>query len=168
MKVVDAACWRKSCSSLGRLRIAVLVKVGRGKSSRHCLMDIKEAIAATAPHAAEAEIPADNGERVVAGAKHLSPYLGSRIASAAFLGKSVFIRELLPQDLKLEIETLTRDEVLGVAEFLAHVVGIAHARQMNAAERASWLEELQRNRSKKLSMRLHGCDRRYASEENAA
>jgi uncharacterized protein (DUF2252 family) len=66
------------------------------------------------------------------------------------LGKSVFIRELLPQDLKLEVEALTRDEALSVAEFLAYTVGLAHARQLNAAERSSWLAELQRNRSKSL------------------
>jgi uncharacterized protein (DUF2252 family) len=108
VKVVDAAYWRKGCSSLGRLRIAVLVKVGRGKSAAHCLIDIKEAIKAAAPHSPDAAMPDNNGERVVTGARHVSPFLGGRMVSASFLGKSVFLRELLPQDLKLEIETLTR------------------------------------------------------------
>ena len=147
VKVVDAAYWRKGCSSLGRLRIAVLVKIGRGKDVRHCLMDIKEAVDTKAPHAAEGALPSDNGNRVVTGARHLSPYLGGRMKNVLLLGKSVFVRELLPQDLKLEIEALTRDEALRVAEFLAYVVGVAHARQMTAAERSAWLQELQRNRS---------------------
>ncbi len=117
VKVLDAAYWRKGCSSLGRLRIAVLVAIGKGKAERHCLMDVKEAIAAAAPHSSTAEMPADNAERVVAGARSLSPFLGGRMLATSLLGKSVFIRELLPQDLKLEIETLTPDEALGVAEF---------------------------------------------------
>jgi len=40
VRVLDAAYWRKGCSSLGRLRLAVLVAVGSGKAERHCLMDI--------------------------------------------------------------------------------------------------------------------------------
>ena len=45
----------------------------------------------------------------------------------------MFLRELLPQDLKLEIEQLTRAEATEVAAFLGGVVGKAHARQMDAA-----------------------------------
>jgi uncharacterized protein (DUF2252 family) len=44
-------------------------------------------------------------ERVVAGARHMSPFLGGRMLAGRIVEKSVFIRELLPQDLKLEIET---------------------------------------------------------------
>jgi uncharacterized protein (DUF2252 family) len=60
------------------------------------------------------------------------------------------VRELVPQELKLEIERLTREEAMGVAEFPAHVVCQAHARQMNTSDRAGWLAELRRNRSKSL------------------
>jgi uncharacterized protein (DUF2252 family) len=150
VRVMDAAYWRKGCSSLGRLRLAVLVAIGKGKNERHCLMDVKEAIAAAAPHSKTPDMPDDNAERVVTGARALSPFLGGRMLSARLLDKSVFIRELLPQDLKLEIERLSRDEALSVAEFLAHVVGRAHARQMDAAERKKWLAELKRNRPKSL------------------
>jgi uncharacterized protein (DUF2252 family) len=66
------------------------------------------------------------------------------------LGRSVFIRALLPQDLKVEIERLKRDEAVGVAAFLAGVVGRGHARQLDAAGRAQWVKELRRNRSKSL------------------
>jgi uncharacterized protein (DUF2252 family) len=59
----------------------------------------------------------------------------------------VFVRELLPQDLKLEIEYLTRDEAMEMAEFLARVVGRGHARQMDAAEREQWLAELRRGQA---------------------
>ena len=151
-RVIDAAYWRKGCSSLGRLRVAVLVAIGTGKAERHCLMDVKEAIAAAAPRSATAEMPRDNAQRVVAGAQALSPFLGERMVAARLLGKAVFIRELLPQDLKLEIETLTRAEAMSVAEFLAHVVGRGHARQLGMAERKQWIGDLQRNRSKSLDV----------------
>ena len=150
VRVLDAAYWRKGCSSLGRLRLAVLVGVGEGRQERHCLMDVKEAVAAAAPHGDEAEMPHDHAERVVTGARHLSPFLGGRMLAARLLGKSVFVRELLPQDLKLEIEHLTRAEAMDVAEFLAHVVGCGHARQLGATARAAWLEELGRNRPRSL------------------
>lgn len=150
VRLLDAAYWRKGCSSLGRLRFAALVAIGEGKRERHCLMDIKEAVAAAAPHSSDSGLPADNAERVVTGARHLSPFLGARMEAAAFLGKTVFVRELLPQDLKLEIETLTRDEAMGVAHFLAEVVGRAHARQLSTEDRKAWLAELHRNRSKTL------------------
>ena len=150
VRVLDAAYWRKGCSSLGRLRFAVLVAAGNGKSERHCLMDVKEAIAPAAPHDKAATMPEDNAMRVVTGARALSPFLGERMASAGLLGKSVFIRQLLPQDLKLEIEHLTRDEAMEMACFLALVVGHGHARQMARDDRAAWLAELRRNRSKTL------------------
>jgi uncharacterized protein (DUF2252 family) len=150
VRVLDAAYWRKGCSSLGLLRLAVLVAVGEGREERHCLMDVKEAVAAAAPRSPEAVMPRDNAERVVAGARALSPYLGGRMVAAHLLGKTVFIRELLPQDLKLEIEHLARDEAMRMAEFLAHVVGRGHARQLDDSGRAAWLAELGRNRSRTL------------------
>ena len=113
-------------------------------------MDVKEAIATAAPRNKDAKIPRDNGERVVEGARHLSPYLGKRMAAKRLLGKSVFIRELMPQDLKFDIEHLKQDEARRVAEYLALVVGKAHARQMSVQQRRSWLDELGRNRSKTL------------------
>ena len=150
VRVLDAAYWRKGCSSLGRLRLAVLVALGTGRAERHCLMDVKEAIAAAAPRSASADMPRDNAERVVTGARSLSPFLGKRMAASRLLGKSVFVRELLPQDLKLEFEHLSVQEAMHVAEFLAHVVGRGHARQMSEADRKQWSAELHRNRSKTL------------------
>jgi uncharacterized protein (DUF2252 family) len=150
IEVVDAAYWRKGCSSLGRLRYAVLVAIGDGRPVRHCLVDIKEAAAAAAPRDTKAKMSRDNAERVVEGARHLSPTLGERMVPLKLLDKSVFIRELLPQDLKLEIEHLTRGEAVGVAEYLSAIVGHAHARQMDDMDRQSWLTDLKRNRSKSL------------------
>ena len=64
--------------------------------------------------------------------------------------RSVFIRELLPQDLKIEIERLTVPDAMKAASFLAGVVGKAHARQMSEKDRKAWSTELERYRTKAL------------------
>ena len=144
------AYWMKGCSSLGRLRYAVLLGVGTKKDRQFCLVDIKEAVSAAAPMAKNVAMPKDFAQRVVMGACHLSPFLGERMLASRFLRRSVVIRELMPQDLKLEIDRLTREEAVSAARYLATVVGNAHARQMDTATRKSWAAELGRNRSKSL------------------
>jgi uncharacterized protein (DUF2252 family) len=150
VEVADAAYWMKGCSSLGLLRIAVLLAIGSGKKRDLALMDVKEAVTAAAPRYAKQKMPKDQAERVVEGATHLSPHLGKRMIAGKIEGKSVFIRELLPQDLKIEIEHLTVPDAMKAASFLAGVVGKAHARQMDVATRKSWSNELNRRRSKSL------------------
>ena len=81
---------------------------------------------------------------------HLSPHLGKRMVAGKIDGKSVFIRELLPNDLKIELEQLSVPDAMKGASYLAGVVGKAHARQMDVAMRKSWLKELNRHRSKSL------------------
>jgi uncharacterized protein (DUF2252 family) len=148
--VLDAAYWMKGCSSLGKLRMAVLVAVGKGKKKDLALMDVKEAIAAAAPRYADQKMPKDNAERVVQGAQNLSPLLGKRMVAAKLGSHSVFVRELLPQDLKLEIESLTIDQAMKSANFLASVVGQAHGRQLDERTRQSWADSLEKHRSKSL------------------
>ncbi len=149
LEVLDAAYWMKGCSSLGKLRYAVLLGVG-GRGGSLCLMDVKEAIQTVAPCHPEAGMPEDDAERVVAGARHLSPSLGERMLATRLGDHSIFLRELLPQDLKFEIERLSLKEAVRVAEFLAAVTGKAHARQMDQATRRAWREELSRPRTKQL------------------
>ena len=60
------------------------------------------------------------------------------------------MRELLPEDLKLEIDQISREEAMKAARYLAMVVGKAHARQMDVVTRAKWRDELGRNRSANL------------------
>ena len=143
VRLLDAAYWRKGCSSLGNLRFCVLLGVGEEKVDL-CLMDIKEAVHAAAPQYVVEGVPEDDAQRVVEGARHLSPFLGDRMLSARLMDRPVFMRELLPQDLKVELETMTRDEATRIARFLANVVGRAHARQMDASMRENWTAELRR------------------------
>src|SRR6202046_112719 len=97
VEVVDAAYWMKGCSSLGRLRFAVLVGIGKKKenSEGFCLVDIKEAVPAAAPHSAGSSMPRDHARRVVEGARQLSPYLGQRMLPGLFSGTPAVMRELL-------------------------------------------------------------------------
>jgi uncharacterized protein (DUF2252 family) len=153
VEVLDAAYWMKGCSSLGRKRYAVLVDVGKSaghKKNEYCLVDIKEATPAAAPRAPNTVMPRDNAQRVVEGARRLSPALGDRMIASTLLGHSVVVRELLPQDLKLEIDQLSRDEAIQAARYLAEVVGKAHARQMDSVTRREFARSLRVRRSARL------------------
>ena len=74
--------------------------------------------------------------------------------AGSLLGRSVVVRELMPQDLKLEIDQLTADEAVQAARFLAAVVGHAHARQMTADVRQAWSAELARDHARDLDAPL--------------
>ena len=151
IKVLDAAYWVKGCSSLGLLRYAVLLSVGDKNAGEYCLIDIKQAVKGAAPRYNHVSMPRDNASRVVEGARQLSPALGERMGAQRFLGHGVFLRELLPQDLKLEINQLTLKEATSVASYLAYVVGCAHARQMDEAAQEHWRTELNSDHSKTLA-----------------
>jgi uncharacterized protein (DUF2252 family) len=145
IELFDAAYWMKGCSSLGRLRYAALLGIGTGKNSSICLVDVKEGVTAAAPRASNVDMPRDNAIRVVTGAKALSPNLGQRMMSARLLDKAVVVRELMPQDLKIEINRLSREEAMNLARYLAGVVGRAHGRQMNQSQRRAWRSDLAQN-----------------------
>jgi uncharacterized protein (DUF2252 family) len=142
----------KGCSSLGRLRFAVLLRVGRAKKGEgeFCLIDIKEAIPAAAPRVHRAVMPKDHAQRVVEGAKRLLPALGERMMAGRLLGRSVVIRELVPQDLKLDIDRLSREEAVNSARYLAEVVGKAHARQMDASTRREFASSFNQRKAARL------------------
>jgi uncharacterized protein (DUF2252 family) len=70
--------------------------------------------------------------------------------STRMLDRGFFVRELLPQDMKLELDQLSQREAMRAAGYLANVVGLAHARQMDLATRDSWIKDLQINRSQTL------------------
>jgi uncharacterized protein (DUF2252 family) len=142
VQLIDAAYWMKGCSSLGRLRFAAMVRIGEGRNSKLALVDLKEATTAAAPRAPDPAMPRDNAVRVVSGAQALSPNLGQRMMAVRLLGKAVVMRELMPQDLKLEVDELTQKRAIVLAAYLGAVVGKAHGRQMSAADRASWLSDL--------------------------
>jgi uncharacterized protein (DUF2252 family) len=95
-------------------------------------------------------MPRHQGERVVAGARQLAPSLGERMAYARVAGRDVFVRELLPQDLKFELSALGETEAIEVGGYLAAVVAFAHGRQMEPATCAEWLAEFRKTSAKNL------------------
>ncbi|BAQ47637.1 MULTISPECIES: DUF2252 family protein [Methylobacterium] len=144
IRLIDAAYWMKGCSSLGFLRYAALVSIEEGGKRGLALVDLKEAVDPAAPAAPGATMPADPAERVVAGARALSPNLGERMLPVRVLDKPVVMRELAPQDLKLDVDQFTREEAVRAAHYLAYVVGKAHGRQMDEATRSGWRSEVMR------------------------
>jgi uncharacterized protein (DUF2252 family) len=148
ISVVDAAYWMKGCSSLGRLRYAVLLGIGKKSDRSYCLIDLKEAAAAAAPH--EKKTVRNNAQRVVTGACELSPNLGGRMLAVKLAGKDLVMRELMPQDLKFDLDSLTQEQAVAAARYLAGVVGKAHGRQMDTETRSSWLSKLRKQHSKSL------------------
>ena len=91
-------------------------------------------------------MPADNAERVTAAARAMSPHLGARMLPVRMQGRSLFIRELAPQDLKLEVDQFSHGEAIKAARYLAFVIGKAHGRQLDANARADWLGVLEADR----------------------
>lgn len=151
VRLVDAAYWMKGCSSLGSLRYAAIVAMKTGKGNwSYALIDLKEAVDPVAPAIADADMPRDNAERVVAAARAMSPHLGSRMLPVRLLGKSLFIQELTPHDLKLEVDQFSHGEAMRAARHLAFVVGKAHARQMSERDRSDWLATLDADRARGL------------------
>ena len=150
VKLLDAAYWMKGCSSLGRVRYAVLMGIGKKRARKHRLIDVKEATDPLAPRAVGSDMPKGNAERVVTGARKLSPFLGDRMDFAMLGPRQVVVRELRPQDLKFEFDGLSREEAILTAGLLAGVVGRAHGRQLKESDRKSWSKELTRSQTKGL------------------
>ena len=145
VELVDAAYWVKGCSSLGKARYAALVHLTGERKDKYSLIDIKEAVASAAPSSTPRSMPKHYGERVVAGARALSPNLGERMAAGNVLERPVVVRELMPEDLKLELDQFSARDAVRAARYLASVVGHAHGRQMQADDRQVWLRELHRH-----------------------
>ncbi|WP_313901794.1 DUF2252 family protein [Methylobacterium sp. J-088] len=147
IRLVDAAYWMKGCSSLGNLRYAGLVRITDADGHRSfALVDFKEAVDALAPTHADASMPTDPARRVVCGARAMSPNLGDRMLPIRLLDRSVVMRELCPQDLKLDVDQFSKTEAVRAAGYLAHVVGRAHGRQMDQATASEWEAEVTRMR----------------------
>jgi uncharacterized protein (DUF2252 family) len=72
------------------------------------------------------------------------------MVSGTIGGRAVFVRELLPQDLKLELEMLDETEARATARALARLLGTAHVRQMDISNRRAWVKSLRAATSKSI------------------
>ena len=66
------------------------------------------------------------------------------MAAARLLDRPVVVRELKPQDLKLDLAQFKHKEAAQAARHLAWIVGLSHAAQMDAHTRHRWRAELSR------------------------
>jgi uncharacterized protein (DUF2252 family) len=66
------------------------------------------------------------------------------MAATQMGGKAFFVREVRPQDLKLDLDRLAAKEATEIASYLGAVVGQAHSRQLPESERRHWLAELRK------------------------
>jgi uncharacterized protein (DUF2252 family) len=151
--LVDAAFWVKGCSSLGLWRVAALVEFqldGKKGNTALALLDLKQAVKPVAPWAAGTDPGFSPGVRVLEGARRLAPALGSRMLAGTLLDRSVFVRELLPQDLKVELDRIDPTDARRLAFYLGKVVGRAHRRQMTIEQTRAWTTELASHRTKNL------------------
>jgi uncharacterized protein (DUF2252 family) len=127
--LADAAYWVKGCSSLGRPRYAILLAInGPTGRSRLAMLDLKEAPPAAAPRHDKTTMPRDNAERGVTAARMLSTALGNRMLALRLLDRPTVLRELAPQDLKIEPDHLPPGAMDQVTGYLGRVVGDAHTR----------------------------------------
>jgi uncharacterized protein (DUF2252 family) len=74
-------------------------------------------------------------QRALLDVKEAVPHLAP---AARFNGTPVTVRELAPQDLKIDAEQFSRGEAVRVAGHLAAIVGRAHGRQMALPDREAW------------------------------
>jgi uncharacterized protein (DUF2252 family) len=151
--LVDAAFWVKGCSSLGLWRVAALVEFqldGKKGNTALALLDLKQAVKPVAPWAAGTDPGFSPGVRVLEGARRLAPALGSRMLAGTLLERSVFVRELLPQDLKVELDRIDPTDARRLAFYLGKVVGRAHRRQMTIEQTLAWTAEMAAHRTKNL------------------
>ena len=103
------------------------------------MLDIKEALPGVAPRAAAWPTPRDNADRIIAGARILCPRFGERMIGASVLGKSLIVRELMPEEKKAKLAGLEEGELRSVGAFLGAIVARAHARQLTATQARAWL-----------------------------
>jgi uncharacterized protein (DUF2252 family) len=70
--------------------------------------------------------------------------------AGTLLDRSVFVRELLPQDLKVELDRIEPTDARRLAFYLGKVVGRAHRRQLTTDQTLAWTTELAAHRTKNL------------------
>ena len=70
--------------------------------------------------------------------------------AATLLEHPVVLRETMPQDLKLTIDSLSREEAVISARYLAEVIGKAHARQMDRGTRREFSKSFRSAARRKL------------------
>lgn len=134
--VVDLAFRVAGTGSLGALRVAVLTR-GKDEPDGGWLFDMKEQGAPAA--ASLCKVPDEDGSaRVLAGMRACleSP---PRMLGVTKLGAtSLLVRRLAPQEDKLDLTRIAKDELEDVARLLGALLGRAHRRGATSAGSTPW------------------------------
>lgn len=137
--IEDAAQRVAGTGSLGRVRIAIVVKTASGEDR---IVELKEEGSSSVerllgpPHVALA--PSD---RVVAAAHAMTPAPARLLASlpTTSLGRSFIGRTLAPQEDKLDMTSArARGEIDAIVRYAGHLLGSAHARAASRPPAAPW------------------------------
>lgn len=72
------------------------------------------------------------------------------MAWGRMLKTTFFVRELMPQDLKLTVDRLETQDAVSLASYLGSVVGLAHGRQMSRDVAMSWHRDLKARHGKSI------------------
>lgn len=134
--VVDLAFRIAGTGSLGTLRIAVLAR-GKGDSDGGWLFDMKEEGAPAAVPLCTVDQP-DDALRVIAGMRACLDSPPRMLGTTKLGAISVLVRRLAPQEDKLDLTRIAKDELLGVARTLGALLGRAHRRGATSAGTTPW------------------------------
>ena len=126
-EVEDAAFRIAGTGSLGLLRIGIVAR-GKGPPHGQWLFDMKEQQSSPSP-AILLRDPGVDGARRVETAFRQCLIHPPRMIGRTQLGKtSMFVRRLAPQEDKLNVTSLKREELVDVARYLGSLAGAGHRR----------------------------------------
>ncbi len=125
LELCDAALRVAGTGSLGCLRVAALV---RGRQARGWLFDLKAESRAPSPRrlaTVHGENPAD---RVLSAYMACLARLPARLGTTRLLGQDMLVRQLTPQEDKLDVAALAPRDLLDLTPYAGALLGRAHAR----------------------------------------
>lgn len=130
MRIVDIAQRIAGTGSLGCVRVAVLVH-GKGGQNGQWIFDLKEEEQPSASDVCGASSD-EPGARVVQAARRL-PAQPPRMVGTAKLGElSMFCRRLAPQEDRIDLASVDRDDMVALCRYLGTLAGGAHRRGAKA------------------------------------
>lgn len=133
---LDVAFRVAGTGSLGVQRLAILVR-GKGGKDGAWIFEIKEegTPSATALLGAPRMKPA---ARVVAAMRACQARPPQLLGAVELEGRSMLLRRLTPQEDKLSLAAITRDEVLPAANYLGSLAAHAHQRGASKKAKRAW------------------------------
>jgi uncharacterized protein (DUF2252 family) len=134
-EIEDMAFRIAGTGSLGCLRVAVLV---RGKGRREWVFDMKEEDARASAARLVAKTPLRGADRVERGLRACLTAVPRGLGRTKLRGLPMLVRRLTPQEDKLDLVHIPKDELDPLARLLGALVGRAHLRGKTKAPSKPW------------------------------